>query len=140
MTTLSPLCAQNLTSRLRAAGLRATRQRLELAQLLFDNGHRHITAEILHGEAAQMGRKMSLATIYNCLHQFTQAGLLRQVVVDSTRRYFDTNIEPHHHFFIGEESRLIDIPDEQVDVSRLPDVPEGLTLDGVDVVIRLSKK
>lgn len=131
---------KQLTQKLRDAGLRATRQRLNLAQLLFTHGNRHITAEKLHDEARGAGHQMSLATIYNSLHQFTDAGLLRQVMVDATRRYFDTNITPHHHFFIGVENRLIDIPEDKVSVSDLPKVPKGLNLDGVDVIIRLSKK
>src|SRR5215470_7818789 len=96
--------------RLRAAGLRPTRQRLELAGLLFRDGDRHLTAESLHAEAQDVGVKVSLATVYNTLHQFTEAGLLRQVVVDASRSYFDTNVGDHQHFFIEEEGRLIDIP------------------------------
>ena len=109
-------------------------------RLLFTGENRHLTAESLHEEVQQAGHKMSLATIYNSLHQFTEAGLLRQVVVDSTRSYFDTNTTDHHHFFVSDENRLIDIPAEKVSVSDLPDVPAGLNISGVDVIIRLHKK
>ena len=85
--------------RLTAAGLRPTRQRLGLARLLFEGGNRHITAEQLHREATDGGVKVSLATVYNTLHQFTNAGLLREIMVDSNRCYFDTNVSEHHHFF-----------------------------------------
>ena len=129
-----------LSQKLNAAGLRATRQRLDLAQLLFTGENRHITAESLQEDVMKAGHKMSLATIYNSLHQFTEAGLLRQVVVDSARSYFDTNTSNHHHFFIGEENRLIDIPEEKIAVSGLPDVPDGLNVNGIDVIVRLSKK
>ncbi len=99
--------------RLRAAGLRPTRQRLALARLLFDGGDRHVTAEILHGEALDAAIRVSLATVYNTLHQFTAAGLLLEIVVDSQRSYFDTNISDHHHFFFESSGRLDDIPGEQ---------------------------
>ena len=98
------------TARLRQAGLRPTRQRVELAGLLFGDCDRHVTAESLHDEIAKSGVKVSLATVYNTLHQFTQAGLLRQVIVDAARSYFDTNTGDHQHFFLEKEGMLIDIP------------------------------
>src|SRR5262245_10510321 len=96
-------------SRLRTAGLRPTRQRMALAQLLFTDKDRHVTAETLHGEAVAAGESVSLATVYNTLHQFTEAGLLRQVVVDGSRTYFDTNTGDHHHFYREDDGLLIDI-------------------------------
>ena len=125
--------------RLRAAGLRPTRQRVELAGLLFKAGHRHVTAESLHEEASQQELKISLATIYNTLHQFTQAGLLRQVIVDAARGYFDTNTGDHQHFFLEEEGRLIDIPGEAISVSGVPTPPAGMAVDRVDVVVRVKR-
>src|SRR5581483_4330848 len=98
-------------ARLRAAGLRPTRPRVALAGLLFAHGNRHVTAEMLHAEAAKAGVKVSLATVYNALHQFTEAGLLRQVVVDAARSYFDTNTGEHQHFFCEDDGRLVDIAD-----------------------------
>jgi Fur family iron response transcriptional regulator len=125
--------------RLRAVGLRPTRQRVELASLLFRTGDRHVTAESLHDEVSGLGLKISLATVYNTLHQFTHAGLLRQVVVDAARGYFDTNTGDHQHFFLEEEGTLIDIPGEDIQVAGVPQPPVGLTVDRVDVVVRVRR-
>ncbi len=124
--------------RLRAAGLRPTRQRLALGRLLFDGGDRHVTAEMLHGQALDASIRVSLATVYNTLHQFTAAGLLREIVVDSQRSYFDTNTSDHHHFFFESSAQLEDIPANRVVVSRLPDPPKGARVKRVDVVVRLD--
>ena len=126
-------------ARLREAGLRPTRQRMELAGLLFRHGDWHTTAEGLHDEALGAGIKVSLATVYNTLHQFTEAGLLRQVVVDASRSYFDTNIGDHQHFYCEDENRLIDIPGETIAVAGVPAPPKGMSVDRVDVVIRLRR-
>lgn len=128
----------HLLDRLRAAGLRPTRQRLALAKLLFENGDRHITAEQLHGEALNSNIRVSLATVYNTLHQFTDVGLLREIVVDAGRSYFDTNTSNHHHFFYEKTGRLEDIPGEMVVVSKVPDAPMGLAIRRVDVVVRVA--
>jgi Fur family iron response transcriptional regulator len=126
--------------RLRKAGLRPTRQRVELAGLLFAQGNRHLTAEILREEARGAGVDVSLATVYNTLHQFTGAGLLRPVVVDAMRSYFDTNIGEHQHFFLEDESTLIDIPGESIAVAGVPAPPRGTTIDRVDVVVRIRRQ
>ncbi len=126
--------------KLRAAGLRPTRQRLELADLLFARGDRHVTAETLHAEAVKAGAKVSLATVYNTLHQFTEAGLLRQVVVDAGRFYFDTNIGAHQHFYVEDDGTLIDIPGEEVSVSAVPEPPKGTQLSRIDVVLRIRRQ
>ena len=123
--------------RLRAVGLRPTRQRLALARLLIESGDRHITAEQLHGEAAGADIRVSLATVYNTLHQFTEAGLLREVVVEPGRSYFDTNTTDHHHFFCDADGRLQDIPGEDVMVSGFPLPPLGTEICRVDVIIRV---
>ncbi len=124
--------------RLRSAGLRPTRQRLALARLLFESGNRHVTAETLHNEAQSEMIKVSLATIYNTLHQFTSAGLLREVVVDSGRSYFDTNTNEHYHFFDERDGRLIDIAGQEITLSGLPEAPDGRRVKRVDVIIRLE--
>ena len=124
-------------ARLRDAGLRPTRQRLGLAKLLFENGERHVSAEALHAEALQARLPVSLATVYNTLHQFTQAGLLREVVVDSGRTYFDTNAGDHHHFYFEHDGTLADIPGEGVEVRGLPQAPEGSFVRRVDVIVRI---
>lgn len=127
--------------RLRSVGLRPTRQRLALARLLFDRGmERHITAEALHEEVQATGAKVSLATIYNTLHQFTDMGLLREVVVDCGRAYFDTNVGDHHHFFFEDEGRLDDIPASNVRFAEMPSPPAGSAVVGVDVVIRVRRQ
>jgi len=125
---------------LRAAKLRPTRQRLALARLLFEAGDRHVTAEQLHGEALAASVPVSLATVYNTLHQFIEAGLLREVVVNSGRSYFDTNVTDHHHFFFEDTSRLLDIPGERISVSGLPTPPAGATVRRVDVIIRVGEE
>ena len=127
------------SARLRSAGLRPTRQRIALSGLLFRNGHRHVTAEALHEEAAKAGVRVSLATVYNTLHQFTEANMLNEVVVDSGRAYFDTNIGEHQHFYIESEGELIDIPGEHIEVAGIPAPPKGMTVDRVDVVIRVRR-
>jgi len=124
-------------ARLRSVGLRPTRQRLALARLLLENGDRHITAEQLHGEAVDADIRVSLATVYNTLHQFTEAGLLREVVVEPGRSYFDTNTTDHHHFFCDADGRLQDIPGEDVMVSGFPLPPLGTEICRVDVIIRV---
>lgn len=125
---------------LRRAGLRPTRQRLALARLLFDAGDRHVTAEKLHEEAIEADIPVSLATIYNTLHQFTAAGLLREIIVDAGRSYFDTNTSTHHHFFHEDNGHLEDIPGDKVVVAVLPPAPPGTLVRRVDVVVRLSTK
>ena len=124
---------------LKSAGLRPTRQRLGLGRLLFDGGNRHITAEQLHAEASEAGLRVSLATVYNTLNQFTQAGLLRQGAVDVAHSYFDTNIGEHQHFYVEEERLLIDIPGKDITVAGVPDAPPGTTVERVDVVVRLKR-
>jgi len=126
--------------RLRAAGLRPTRQRLALARLLFGAGDRHLTAEVLHSEAQEQRVRVSLATVYNTLNQFTQAGLLREVVVEPGRSYFDTNVSDHHHFFHENDGELCDIPGASVVLGALPTAPHGTEVTRVDVVIRVRNR
>ena len=130
--------ASEQTEKLRKAGLRPTRQRLALAGILFGRGDRHVTAESLHEEAVAGGVRVSLATVYNTLHQLTRAGLLREVVVEAGRSYFDTNTTEHHHFYCEDSGQLSDIPGEKVRVSDLPAAPPGATVRRVDVIIRIS--
>jgi Fur family transcriptional regulator, iron response regulator len=129
--------ASEVRTMLRHAGLRPTRQRLALADILFGEGHRHISAEGLHEEAMSHRVPVSLATVYNTLHQFTEAGLLREVAVDGTKTYFDTNTDDHHHFFIEGENRIVDIPMSGLRVEELPDPPAGMEIARVDIIVRL---
>jgi len=127
----------HIIERIRNAGLRPTRQRLALAKLLFDNGDRHVTAEILHSESLRHGISVSLATVYNTLNQFTTAGLLREIVVDGDRSYFDTNISQHHHFYHTDSGQLQDIDGDDVVMSHLPTAPDGMEIERVDVIVRV---
>ena len=126
--------------RLRSAGLRPTRQRLALARLLFGRGDRHLSAEDLHAEAVAQNVRVSLATVYNTLNQFTDAGMLREVVVEHGRSYFDTNTSNHHHFFHEDDGKLRDIPGESVVVASLPEAPQGTEVSRIDVVIRVRNR
>ncbi len=128
-----------MVAQLRHAGLRPTRQRVELGRVLFARGHRHISAEDLHAEALEAGVRVSLATVYNALHQFTGAGLLREVTIDGSRTYFDTNVSDHHHFFVEGEGRLIDM-EEGVEIDALPRPPEGMEITAVEVVVRVRRR
>jgi Fur family iron response transcriptional regulator len=140
---MSPLSADPpsnpVIDQLRAVGLRPTRQRVALARLLFGTADRHVTAEHLHGEALAASIPVSLATVYNTLHQFTAAGLLREVVVEPGRSYFDTNTQDHHHFFCESTGHLQDIPGEMVMVGQLPQPPDGAEIRRVDVIIRIRR-
>ena len=122
---------------LKRCGLRPTRQRMALAKLLREVGDRHLTAEQLHKMALSSGCRISLATVYNALHQFTKAGLVREIVVDSRCSYFDTNISDHHHFFFEDRRELRDIDGGDVVISTIPEPPEGTSVKRVDVVIRV---
>ncbi len=131
--------ATSLRTILRDAGLRPTRQRLALAEILFGNGHRHVTAELIYDEAISKAVPVSLATIYNTLHQFTAVGLLREVVVDSSKTYFDTNTSEHHHAFVEGRDEIIDLPGDAVEIGEIGPLPSGMEISRVDVVVRVRK-
>ncbi|HCP19443.1 MAG TPA: transcriptional repressor [Alphaproteobacteria bacterium] len=132
------MTTQNTADLLRLYKLRPTRQRVALAALLFDGTARHVTAETLHGQVKDMGITLSLATIYNTLHQFTKVGLLKEIRGIGDATWFDTNIDQHHHFFDITNDHLIDIPASSITISNLPDSPQGKVIDGIDVIVRLS--
>jgi Fur family iron response transcriptional regulator len=125
---------------LREAGLRPTRQRVALASLLFSGCDRHVTAEALHEEAQARRVPVSLATVYNTLHQFTEAGLLREVAVEGAKAYFDTNTSNHYHFFCEHSGKLMDIDTGAMRIEGLPEAPEGMIITRVDVLVRLVNK
>lgn len=132
-----------LEKRLREKGLRPTRQRMALADLLFSKGNRHIAAEELHEEAVKASVPVSLATVYNTLHQFTEAGLLRIIAVEGSKTWFDTNTSDHHHFFLEGENEIVDIPlgpEGKPIVGNLPEPPEGMEISHVDLIVRLRQK
>jgi Fur family transcriptional regulator, iron response regulator len=130
----------DVKEKLREVGLRPTRQRMALGWILFAKGDRHVTAEMLYEEASHAKVPVSLATVYNTLHQFTEVGLLRQVAVDGSKAYFDTNNSEHHHFFIEDQNDLMDIPTNDVLVGKAPVAPEGYEIARIDVVVRLRRK
>jgi Fur family iron response transcriptional regulator len=134
------VAAQSTAQLLREAGLRPTRQRLALGALLFEGPDRHVTAELLHAEATSAGQRVSLATVYNTLHQFKRAGLLRELAIDGSRAYFDTNVSNHNHFFVEGVGTLHDIPGDAIRVDGLPQPPEGMAISHIDVVVRLVRK
>ncbi|MGI9407312.1 MAG: iron response transcriptional regulator IrrA [Hyphomicrobiaceae bacterium] len=127
----------DVSTRLKNAGLRPTRQRMALGRLLFEKGDRHVTAEMLHEEAVVTSFPVSLATVYNTLRQFTEAGLLRSIAVDGAKTYFDTNTSKHHHFLNEHDGNLIDIPSDTMAITGLPNAPEGMEITSIDVVVRI---
>ncbi len=120
--------------------MRPTRQRVSLGWLLFAKGDRHLSAEMLYEEAMRARVPVSLATVYNTLHQFKQAGLLRELAVDGAKTYFDTNTGNHHHFFVEGEERLMDFDADALTLSRIPEAPDGMEIVRVDVVVRVRAK
>ncbi len=126
--------------RLRISGLRPTRQRVALSELLFGSGDRHLTAEALHAEAVKHGIPVSLATVYNTLHQFVEAGLLREVAIESSKTYFDTKTSNHFHFFFENDGVLEDIETPNLNVENLPEPPDGYEISRIDVLVRLVPK
>ena len=138
--TIAGCPGHDVSAQLRGVGLRPTRQRVLLGRLLFGKGDRHVTAEALYEDAIQAELPVSLATVYNTLHQFTDAGLLRRVAVDAPKGYFDTNNSAHDHFFTEDKNDLIDIVASDPLVARVPAPPPGYEIAGVDVVVRLRRK
>ncbi len=134
------ICELAIAERLKAAGLRPTRQRVSLGVLLFGNGERHVTAEMLHDEALEARMAVSLATVYNTLHQFTEAGLLREVAIEGSKTYFDTNTSDHNHFYFEHDGRLMDIETNASPVLQVPEPPQGMKISRIDVLVRLVKK
>jgi Fur family iron response transcriptional regulator len=131
---------RSISQILRDAGLRPTRQRLALGALLFEGEDRHVTAELLHAEAITIGHHISLATVYNTLHQFKRAGLLRELAINGSKAYFDTNTSNHNHFFVEADSELRDIPAHSIRVDGVPEPPEGMRISHIDVVVRLVRE
>ena len=132
--------ANQMRTRLREIGLRPTRTRVALGNILFGKGDRHVSAEMLFEEASQAKVPVSLATVYNTLHQFTAAGLLRQVAIDSSKSYFDTNNTEHHHYCLEDRHELMDIPPTDVAVGKVALPPAGYEVVRIDVVVRLRRK
>lgn len=138
---MSDIATQRSTNWLAGAGLRPTRQRMTLASLLVGDGQdRHVTAESLFEAASDADEKVSLATVYNTLRAFSDAGLVREITVDGSKSYFDTNMTDHPHFYWEDSATLTDAPADQLELRNLPDAPAGAEIASVDVVIRLRRK
>jgi Fur family iron response transcriptional regulator len=129
-----------IAERLKVAGLRPTRQRVALGLILLGNCDRHVTAEMLHAEALRENIPVSLATVYNTLHQFTEVGLLREVAIEGSKTYFDTNTSDHHHFYFEHDGMLMDIDFGARPVLATPTPPEGMEISRIDVLVRLVRK
>ncbi|WP_417253879.1 iron response transcriptional regulator IrrA [Celeribacter sp.] len=141
MTQIADIEIRRGESWLAEGGVRPTRQRVALAKLLVGDGQdRHVTAESLFEAAREAGEKVSLATVYNTLKAFCDAGLMQEVTVDGSRSYFDTNMDEHPHFFWEGAGELTDAPSSELKIERLPAAPEGTEIASVDVVIRLRPK
>lgn len=136
----SNLIRQDCADLLRRSGLRPTQQRLLLVECLFSKDGRHVAADTLYMEATSAGTNVSLATVYNTLKLFTEVGLLRRIGVDGTKSYFDTNPTGHHHFFMEQENRLLDVPEPGVLIDTLPQPLPGYEIASVDVVVHLRRK
>jgi Fur family transcriptional regulator, iron response regulator len=134
-----PISVQEIGVKLRLAGLRPTKQRLALANILFAGSDRHVSAESLLREAEAARIPVSLATVYNALNQFTAAGLLREVAIEGDRTYFDTNTSNHFRYFLEENGALIDIGTDELEVKGLPSLPPDTEVDRIDVIVRLRK-
>ncbi|RID92181.1 transcriptional repressor [Gemmobacter lutimaris] len=138
--TADDMVMARATGWLAQGGLRPTRQRLALASLLVGDGaDRHVTAESLYAASISGEEKVSLATVYNTLRAFCEAGIMQEVVVDGSKSYFDTRMDDHPHFYWEDDGRLTDAPADQLEITRLPDAPEGAEIARVDVVIRLRR-
>lgn len=136
----SPCVSRDLGTKLRDAGLRPTRQRMELAKLLFGKGDRHTTADMLYEEAMRVEIPVSLATVYNTLQQFTNAGLLRRLATDTPKAWFDTNVSEHHHLLMEEDDCIVDVPSGYLSIDHLPPLPEGMEIARIEVVLRLRRR
>tara|TARA_B100000686_G_C15782760_1_gene475812 strand:- start:32 stop:481 length:450 start_codon:yes stop_codon:yes gene_type:complete len=133
----NPMSAyNNAINKLEKKGIRATKQRRILAKLIFDKGKRHISAENLFDEVKKEERKISMATIYNTLKQFTSLGLIREIVVDQNKSLYCNNNQSHYHLYIEDESKVVDIPTKNIDLN-IPSIPACLQLHNIDVIVRI---
>lgn len=121
---------------LREAGLRPTWQRMQLIEMLYSAGHRHVTVDLLYREALDKGAKISLSTVYNTMHRLCSVNLLREISLGNGKSYFDTDTDDHQHYFLEESGELIDIPCSRI-FPNLPTPPQGTAIKQVDVVVRL---
>ena len=124
-------------TKLKQKGIRPTSQRKVLAKIIFENGNRHLNAEIIYNEAKKLGHSISLATVYNTLKQFSYFGLLKEIVVDQNKSMYCNNREPHYHLYVEDEGKIIDIPNDNIDLSNIPEIPACLNLHNIDIIVRI---
>ncbi|MFL2543543.1 MAG: Fur family transcriptional regulator [Alphaproteobacteria bacterium] len=133
----NPMSAYNSAiNTLEKNGIRATKQRRVLAKIIFDKGKRHISAENLFDEVKKEERKISMATVYNTLKQFTNLGLIKEIVVDQNKSLYCNNNQSHYHLYIEDEGKVIDIPTKNIDLD-IPSIPACLQLHDIDVIVRI---
>jgi len=128
---------QKAIAKLKSKGIRPTSQRKILAKIIFEKGNRHLTAEELYTEAKKYGHSISLATVYNTLKQFSSFGLLKEIVVDQNKSMYCNNHEPHYHLYIEDEGKILDIPNKNIDLSNIPQIPACLNLHNIDIIVRI---
>ena len=136
---LNQYCIMDSKEKLRNAGLRPTRQRMIVADILLNGKNRHFTAEDLQNDIVKFGEQMSLATVYNCLNKFKKVGIINQVESLGETAVFDTNITHHHHFMNEETGELMDFSPKEINLNKLPNIPNGYEKSGLDVIIKLRK-
>ena len=124
-------------TKLKQKGIRPTSQRKVLAKIIFENGNRHLNAEIIYNEAKKLGHSISLATVYNTLKQFSYFGLLKEIVVDQNKSMYCNNREPHYHLYVEDEGKIIDIPNDNIDLSNIPEILACLNLHNIDIIVRI---
>lgn len=122
--------------KIESSGIRPTKQRRVLAKILFENGNRHVSADELFHDVKKEDRKISMATVYNTLKQFTSLGLVREVVVDQNKSLYCTNHKSHYHLYIEDEGKIVDIPTKNIDLN-IPSIPACLQLHNIDVIVRI---
>ena len=137
ITAYNPTSTYNLAiKKLSENGIRPTKQRMILAKLLFEKGDRHVSEEEIHEEVRKEDRKISLATIYNTLKQFKNIGLLKELVIDQNKSIYCTNLDSHYHLYIEDESKIIDIPQKNIDLN-MPEIPACISLHNIDIIVRI---
>ena len=122
--------------KIESSGIRPTKQRRVLAKILFEKGNRHVSADELFHDVKKEDRKISMATVYNTLKQFTNLGLVREVVVDQNKSLYCTNHKSHYHLYIEDEGKIVDIPTKNIDLN-IPSIPACLQLYNIDVIVRI---
>ena len=129
-----------IETKLKKFGIKITKQRMEIASILFDGEFKHFSADDLYNLTEKKNLQISLATIYNTLKEFSNLGLIKEIIIDPNRIWYDTCVKNHYHFYNSATNKLIDIPEAQIKVSKLPSIPKGHKIEQMNVVIHLQRK